>query len=109
MSNQKYKLRYLPMFQDDFDKIIMYIMGELRNPKAASDLIDAVEEAIIERLPMAESFEPYYSATDRQYPYYRIYVRNFVIYYVVIDDEKENKIMEVRRFLHNKQNRERLL
>ena len=29
--------------------------------------------------------------------------------YVVIDDEGEDKIMEVRRFLYNKQDKDRLL
>ena len=60
---------------------------------------------------MAESFEPYRSLRERRYPYYRIYVKNFVVYYVVIDDEGEgeDKIMEVRRFLYNKQDVKRLL
>lgn len=42
----------------------------------------------------------------KKYPYYRIYVKNFVVYYVVIDDEGPDKIMEVRRFLHSRQNRD---
>ena len=74
--------------------------------KAANDLLNSVESAILERLPNAESFEPYRSLKERRYPYYRIYVKNFVIYYVVIDDEGPKKIMEVRRFLHNRQNRD---
>lgn len=48
---------------------------------------------------MAESFEPYHFRKDRKYPYYRIYVGN----YVVIDDEGLDKIMEVRRFLYERQ------
>lgn len=36
-------------------------------------------------------------------PYYRIYVKNYVIYYVVIDNGA-NKIMEVRRILYRGQN-----
>lgn len=58
-------------------------------------LIDDVEAAILERLNNPLAFEPYVSAKKRDYPYYRIYVRNYVIYYVVIDD-----VMEVRRFLY---------
>lgn len=81
----------------------MYITNELQNPKAANDLLDAVEKAIIERIPNAESFEQYCSVRERKYPYYRIYVNNFVVYYVVIDDVGKDKIMEVRRFLYNKQ------
>ena len=33
-----------------------------------------------------------------------IYVKNYVVYYVVIDDGGQDKIMEVRRFLYNRQN-----
>ncbi|MBQ2642748.1 MAG: type II toxin-antitoxin system RelE/ParE family toxin [Eubacterium sp.] len=106
--NTKYKLRYLPLFYEDVDEKVSYIRDELKNPKAANDLIDAVEEAILKRLPVCESFEPYRSSKKRKYPYYRIYVRNFTIYYVVID-EGNNKIMEVRRFLYNKQNRNKII
>lgn len=68
-------------------------------------MIDSVEEAILKRLPVAESFEQYHSIKERKYPYYRIYVGSYIIYYVVIDDEGEDKIMEVRRFLYKGQNR----
>lgn len=105
MAEAKYKLRYLPLFYDDLEQKIVYIAEKLHNKKAANDLINAVEKAILERLPSAEAFEPYYSLKERRYPYYRIYMKNFVIYYVVIDDEGDEKIMEVRRFLHNKQDR----
>ena len=46
-----------------------------------------------------ESFEKYHSVIQRQYPYYRIYVKNYTVYYVVIDD-----VMEVRRLVYNKRN-----
>ena len=104
-----YKLRYLPLFYEDLEQKIVYISERLQNKKAANDLLDAVENAILERLPVAEAFEPYHSLKERKYPYYRIYVKNFVIYYVVIDDEGEDKIMEVRRFLYNKQNKDKIL
>ena len=81
----------------------------MHNEKAANDLLDAVEKAIMERLPIAESFEPFRSVKERQYKYYRIYVKHFVIYYVVIDGIGSKKIMEVRRFLYNKQDREQLI
>lgn len=42
------------------------------------------------------SFEPFQSIRKRKYPYYRIYVDNFTVYYVVIKD-----LMEVRRLLYN--------
>ena len=80
---------------------------KLQNLQAANDLIDDVEQAILERQPVAEAFEPNHSIRERKYPYYRIYVKNFVVWYVLIDDE--DKIMEIRRFLYNKQNKNILI
>lgn len=109
MINQKYKLRYLPLFYDDLGEKLDYINNTLKNPKAANDLLDAVEKAIQERTSCAESFEPYKSLNDRKYPYYRIYVGNYTVYYVVIDDEKTERIMEIRRFLYNGQDSDNII
>lgn len=109
MINDNYSLRYLPLFYEDVNRAISYIKNELKNPQAASDLVDAVEEAILERLPVCESFEPYQSKRERKYKYYRIYVKNYVIYYVVIDDEGVDRIMEVRRLLYNRQDSEAIV
>jgi len=109
MASIKYKLRYLPLFYEDLEEKIVYIAEILHNEKAANDLLEDVETAILERQPVAESFEPYHSLKERRYPYYRIYVKNFVVYYVVIDDGENDKIMEVRRFLYNKQDIKRLI
>ena len=84
---------------EDLYEIVTYITERLKNPVAANKLIDDVENAIIKRSSYAESFEPYHSVKERKYPYYRIYVGNYVVYYVVIDD-----VMEVRRILYNKRN-----
>lgn len=104
MLNKRYRLRYLPLFYEELDEKVTYIAEKLKNPKAANDLLDKVEAAILERLPVAESFEPYHSIRERRYIYYRIYVDNYTIYYVVIDDDLKDLIMEVRRFLYNGQN-----
>lgn len=95
MSETNYRLRYLPLFYEDLDD---------ENPKAANDLVDKVEAAILERQPIAESFEPYNSVRERKYRYYRIYVNNYTIFYVVIDDDPDDLIMEVRRFLYSGRN-----
>ena len=109
MDNNRYKLRYLPLFYEDLEEKVLYIAETLKNKKAANDLLNEVEAAIKDRLPVAESFEPYHSLKRREYTYYRIYVKNFVIYYVVIDDEGSEKIMEVRRFLYGGQDRDQFI
>ncbi len=109
MFSKKYRLSYLPLFYDDLDEKVTYIAEKLKNPKAANDLLDKVESAIMERLPVAESFEPYHSVRERRYSYYRIYVDNYIVYYVVIDDDPHDLVMEVRRFLYNGQNRDNMV
>ena len=99
MSEKHYELRILPLFEEDLNEIVDYITYRLRNPVAANTLIDAVEAAIYKRLPFAESFEQYTSNRERRYPYYRIQVKNFTIFYVVIDN-----VMEVRRILYGRRN-----
>ena len=102
----KYTLSYLPMFYDDLEERVVYLSDVLLNPEAANELLNAVEKAILDRLPNAESFEEYHSRKERKYPYYRIYVREYTIYYVVIPVGRGKKIMEVRRILHNLQDRD---
>ena len=104
-STPMYELQYLPLFYDDLLATVKYLSEALHNPKAANKLIDDVENAILDRLPNAEAFEPFHSLKERRYPYYRIYVNNYIVYYVVI----EHRIMEVRRFLYVGRNRDQIL
>lgn len=96
---KNYKLRVLPLFERDLNEIIDYLIFQLNNYSAAIKLVNDVNNAILERLPFAESFEAYPSKKNRQLNYYRIYVRNYTIFYVVY-----NGIMEVRRIIYSKRN-----
>ena len=109
MLNKTYKLRYLPLFYVDLEEKILYIANELKNPAAAEKLLGEVEQAIKDRLNMPEAYEPYESIKGRKHRYYRIYVDNFVVYYVVIDEGELGKYMEVRRLLYKGQNRESIV
>ena len=104
MTNKKYRLRYLPLFEQDLVQTVSYITNVLKNPDAAEKLVNDVETAIFERLNHPLAFEPYPSAKRRKYPYYRIYIRNYVVYYVVMED-----VMEVRRFLYGARDKDRFL
>ena len=104
MENNSYQLRYLPLFEQDLIGVVNYITNVLKNEDAALRLINDVEAAILKRLDNPLSYEPYPSTQKRDYPYYRIYVRNYVVYYVVIGN-----VMEVRRFLYGPRDTERYL
>lgn len=101
----EYRLSYLPLFYEELENTVRYIAETLGSPTVAMNLVDKVEEAILKRKTCAESFEPYHSLRDRALPYYRIYVDNYVVYYVVIREADGSKTMEVRRFLYGGQNR----
>ena len=95
MLEGKYSLRYIPRYEADLIEFVDYLVFKLHNLDAAKKLIDKIENAITERLNCPLSFEPFHSNRKRKNPYYRIYVDNFTVYYVVIDD-----VMEVRRVLY---------
>ena len=104
MKQNNYMLRYLPIFEKDLKEVTFYISNVLNNPVATEKLINNIESAILERSKSSLSFEPYISSRKREYPYYRIYVNNYVIYYVVIDN-----VMEVRRLLYKARDLNKIL
>lgn len=101
---KRYEIRVLPLFVEELNDILDYISLRLQNPEAAYALKDAVYNAIIERSACAEAFEPYHSRKQRQYTFYRIYVRNYTIFYSVIGD-----VMEVQSILYSRRDTTRLL
>ena len=97
--DKEYTLTYLPQFEHDLVAARDYIAFTLQNPTAALRLIEDTEQAILKRLENPLIFQPYPSTRKRKHPYYRINVRNFAVFYVVIDN-----VMEVRRFEYSKRN-----
>ena len=100
MENKSYQLRYLPIFETDLLSTVNYITNVLKNEDAAHRLVDDIESAILKRLENPLSFEPYRSAKRREYPYYRIYVRNYVVI---------GNVMEVRRLIYSARDTDRHL
>ena len=111
MVQKQYKLSYLPIFYDDLLEAVNYIMLKLKNEQAAEELLNLTEIAIKERLGAPESFEKFQSMKKRKYSYYRIYVKNFIVFYVVIPDKSDSGIatMEIRRFLYNRRDLEKII
>lgn len=101
---KNYKLTFLSLFEEDLTEITDYITFHLHNPDAANRLVDDIETAIYRRLNAPLSFAPFHSSKKRPHPYYRINIRNFSIFYVVIDDT-----MEVRRILYSKRDLDKFL
>ena len=101
---KKYSLRYLPLFEQDLAAVRRYIERDLHNPSAALNLIADTENAINKRLANPSSFQPLHSTRNRKHQYYPIYIRNYMVLYVVIGDT-----MEVRRFVYSKRDLTKLI
>ena len=56
MKNEKYKLRYLPLFEQDLIQTVSYITNVLKNTDAAEKLVNDIEDAIQERLEYPLAF-----------------------------------------------------
>ena len=104
MMKNNYNIEYLPSFHKEFEEILYYIKYKLKNTNAAKTFIENVENSIISRSTNPKNFEIYKSIKNRKYSWYRIYVGNFIIFYVV-----RNTTMIVAHIFYNKRNIEELI
>ena len=53
---KKYSLCYLPIAEQDLEKIVDYIQNNLQNPIAAMNTLTKIEKAILTTLESPETF-----------------------------------------------------
>ena len=104
MANNKYSIRYTPTFIKQFNNILSYFIHKLNNKIVAENFYNEVIKEIENRRIKQKNYEKYIGNKKRKNEYYRIYVKNYIIFYVVIDN-----VMEIRRILYSKRNFERLI
>ena len=100
----KYTIKYFPQYINEFNDILKYITKNLNNKIAAENFYNQVVEKIEKRSENPTNFEKYNSYRKRKNTYYKIYVKNYTIFYTV-----NNDIMEVRRILYSKRNFKKLI
>lgn len=101
---KKYKLKYLPLFYNDLDEITDYIIYKLKNEIAANNLVNEIEKEINKRALNPIVYEKYITSKKRKNTYYRIYIKNYTVFYTVKDN-----IMEVRRILYSLRDFDKLI
>ena len=99
-----FELRYSPLFYEDLNSIIDYILLDLKNEMAAKALVHDVETAIKKRLDSPLRTAIYPSMYRRKYEYRRILVGNYLIFYVIIEHT-----MVVRRLLYGRRDLDKIL
>ena len=104
MAKNRYVITYSDTFVKQFNNILKYFIYKIQNKIAAKNFYVEVIQEIEKRSENPESFEKYNSRRKRKNTYYRIYVKNYTIFYVV-----KNDTMEIRRILYSKRNFDSLI
>ena len=104
MEKNKYAIRYSATYINQFNNILKYLVNNLNNRMAAESFYNKVISEIEKRSHNPTSYEKYISNKKRKNTYYRIYVKNYTIFYTVKDN-----IMEVRRILYSRRNFDKLV
>ncbi len=104
MTNNKYTIKYSSTYINQFNSILKYFVNNLKNKIAAENFYNEVIKEIEKRSENPEGYEKYISTRKRKNTYYRIYVKNYTIFYTVKDNT-----MEVRRILYSRRNFDKLV
>lgn len=94
-----YEIIYLPIARQDITDMILYISVQLNAPKAAMDLLDALEHSIslLGEFPYAHRI--YRPIKPLEEDYRMLPVKNYAVFYVVREEEK---IVEIHRVIYAK-------
>ena len=104
MANNQYTIIYSSSYINQFNSILKYFINDLKNKIAAENFYNEVIQKIETRSKNPKGYEKYISNRKRKNTYYRIYVKNYTIFYTVKDNT-----MEIRRILYSKRNFDKLV
>ncbi|MDF9407731.1 MAG: Plasmid stabilization system protein [Pelotomaculum sp. PtaB.Bin013] len=92
-----HKIKYIPLALKDLRDITDYITGMLKAPKAATDLLDALDASISRLAQFPYSCRLYQPAQPLEGEYRILPVKNYLVFYVVTELE-----VEIRRIIYAK-------
>jgi len=104
MAKNKYRIKYTETFINQFNNILKYFKYKLQNKVVAENFYNDVINEIEKRSENPQYFEKYKSNKKRKNDYYRIYVKNYTIFYIVKDN-----IIEIRRIIYSGRNIDKLV
>ena len=97
-------IKYLPSFQQELGSIMEYITFTLEAPRAALNLLDELEKAInnLKNSPLAHRL--YHPIKPIQTEYRVLTVKNYLVFYVVLDET-----IEIHRIIYKKRDLSKLI
>ena len=94
-----YRLNYLPVAKQDIEENLLYIADKLKAPKAARDLLTALEKAglLLQKFPYSNKIYRTIRPLCEEYRLLR--VNNYAVLYIV---REQDKVVEIRRVVYAK-------
>ena len=99
-----YEIRYLPLARKDLTDIASYIADHLKAPKAAMDLLDALDEFISRLEQFPYSCKVYQPIKALEAEYRLLPVKNYAVFYVV-----KEQTVEIYRVVYAKMDLTKLI
>jgi len=99
-----YKITYLPIAQKDLWDITVYILDNLKSPKAATVFIDTLDKSILRLRQYPYSCKLYQPQEPLESEYRFLPVKNYLVFFVVTENT-----VEIHRIVYVKMNLEKLV
>lgn len=101
---QKYNIIYSARFEKDLGKTVEYIIYVLKNPIVASSFVLDIENAMLQVRTNPQIYPKYMSAKLRKKTYYKVKVKNYILFY-----EINSNTIVFRRMLYGRRNLKNLI
>ncbi|MHB8171584.1 MAG: type II toxin-antitoxin system RelE/ParE family toxin [Thermincolia bacterium] len=92
-----YEIRYLPLARKDLADIATYLAEHLKAPKAAMDLLNALDESISRLEQFPYSYKVFMPIKGLENEYRLLPVKNYAVLYMV-----KEQVVEIHRVVYAK-------
>ncbi|ATW26372.1 type II toxin-antitoxin system RelE/ParE family toxin [Candidatus Formimonas warabiya] len=99
-----YEIRYLALARKDLADVTDYIADHLKAPKAAMDLLDALDESISRLGQFAYSCKVYQPIKALPDEYRLLPVKNYAVFYVV-----KAQVVEIHRIIYSRMDSSKII
>lgn len=99
-----HKIKFLSLAVKDLKDITDYITDTLKAPKAAMDLVDALDHSISRLQQFPYSSKVYQPVKSLETEYRMLPVKNYLVFYVATEGE-----VEIHRIIYAKMNLEKII
>lgn len=102
--NKNYQIKYLPIARRDLQDLVDYIAYDLEVPEVALKMLHTLETEILSLQENPFRGSIYTSGRKNNCQYRKLFVKNYVIFYLIHED-----IVEIQRVFYNRRNMNKLM